>query len=206
MSMSRRRRADVDMVASNLERTNLPGAGETRGAGDGRRGGRGGERRGREEDRYERGRKRIGFGWWIKRVERSCVEEQRGRILHKPGEKRRAWHGRHAARRWPDTTPHRALGVTDKERLSSAPLVVLAGRKTSTFEKGPCRSRVTGPRLFSGTPLEIRREPARPVLAPLCTSDREGLEGDRRDSLRDMKTLCVRISSCQIPDDTGRNI
>lgn len=46
MSMSRRRRADVDMVASNLERTNLPGAGETRGAGDGRRGGRGGERRG----------------------------------------------------------------------------------------------------------------------------------------------------------------
>lgn len=58
---------------------------------------RGGERG--EEDRYERGRKRIGFGWWIKRVERSVVEEQRGRILHKPGEKRRAWHGRHAARR-----------------------------------------------------------------------------------------------------------
>lgn len=34
-------------------------------------------------------------------------------------------------------------------------------RKTSTFEKGPCRSRVTGPRLFSGTSVEIRREPAR---------------------------------------------
>lgn len=76
MSMSRRRRADVDMVASNLERTNLPGAGETRG---GERGmgeeGAGGERGGggKEEDRYERGRKRIGFGWWIKRVERSWL-------------------------------------------------------------------------------------------------------------------------------------
>lgn len=36
------------------------------------------------------------------------------------------------------------------------------------------------------------------MLAPLCTSDREGLEGDTSDSPRDMKTLCVRISSCQI--------
>lgn len=131
------------MVASNLERTNLPGAGETRG---GERGmgeeGAGGEREGGEGGRPVREREEEDR---IRLVDKTggeimVVEEQRGRILHKPGEKRRAWHGRHAARRWPDTTPHRALGVTDKERLSSAPLVVLAettGEKHRLSKRAP---------------------------------------------------------------------
>lgn len=105
-----------------------------RGQGERERGGEGGRpvREREEEDRIRLVDKTGG--------EIMVVEEQRGRILHKPGEKRRAWHGRHAARRWPDTTPHRALGVTDKERLSSAPLVVLAettGEKHRLSKRAP---------------------------------------------------------------------
>lgn len=141
----------------------------------------------------ERKREIAGFGWWIKRVDRPG-EKRRGQILHKSGEKRRAWRGRRATPLAGDQTPCRTVhGVTDEERLSNAPPAFPTTREKHRLSKRAPAALVSPDFAFLAGPLSKfeGNQPARPAR----TRSRKRMDPTDRQWIREIRVRSSRYES-----------